>query len=508
MTAERTLIGALLVDTDRLIDVAPMLTPDDFLDPIYADIYGAMLRLQEDRRGIDFVTVADALSGHTKLAQIGGSAFLATIAAEVPTSSHAESYAKMVKGRSVKRMLGRMGREISRLAETDERADALVERAEQQVLALSRTGSHSLPMHIYDVANENFERYAALYEAKDKAALFGLTTGFPGLDDLLTGLPPGHLMIVAARPSVGKSAFALDIARYVASHRAKNVAIFSLEMTKREIMDRVIAGFLGVETWKLKKGELTEDEFARMGKLFDKLKDHPIYLDDDSDTTLAHLRSKARRLAMEHGLDLLIVDYLQLIEAPDTATENRTQQVSYISRSLKNLARELQCPIIALSQLSRSCEQRSPPIPVLSDLRESGAIEQDADTVLMLYRADMYDPDGAESGLTDVYVRKNRNGPTGHVEIRFDGARMSFRESLPAEESAPRPASERPFPSTATAARSPGVRLAIAQPSPPLATERRAVGDQRSTSDAAWESRRTPLGEGQRVADLRPRLPA
>lgn len=237
-------------------------------------------------------------------------------------------------------------------------------------------------------------------------------------------------MIVAARPSMGKSCFALDVARHAAAKQGKNVAVFSLEMTKQEIMDRVIAGFLGIEAWRLKKGQLSPEDFQRMGSLFDQLKQHPLYIADDSDTTISNLHSKARRQQMEHGLDLLIIDYLQLIEVTDRASgENRTQQVSHISRSLKNLARELNCPIIALSQLSRATEQRNPPIPILSDLRESGGIEQDSDMVLMLFREEVYDEDCTRpAGLTDVYVRKNRNGPTGRVTLSFEMEKMSFRD--------------------------------------------------------------------------------
>jgi len=426
--AERTLLGALLMDADRIVDIASIVTADDFHDPVHRDVYRAIHDLYEERSAIDFVTVCEKLKGNDSLSHIGGSAFLAQLAEDVPTSSHAETYAKIVKDRSLKRRLQQIGHDIAKLPESDRPAEELVERAEQKLLALSRSSTDAVPTHIYDAGAESYERYAKLHEAEDKTALFGITTGFLRLDQMLTGLPPGHLMIVAARPSVGKTAFALDIARHVASKRGKHVALFSLEMTRQEIMDRVIAGFLGVETWKLKKGELTEGEFARMGTLFDELRDHPIYIDDDPDTTLAHLRSKARRTKIEHGLDLLIIDYLQLVEVPDAAGENRTQQVTLISRSLKNLARELHCPVIALSQLSRSCEQRSPPIPVLSDLRESGAIEQDADCVLMLYRGSLYNEDSDNPGLTDVYLRKNRSGPTGHAEIQFDGARMSFAE--------------------------------------------------------------------------------
>ncbi|MCI0357845.1 MAG: replicative DNA helicase, partial [Planctomycetaceae bacterium] len=328
------------------------------------------------------------------------------------------------------RQLAGVGRTIQALAgdATLPAAEAL-ERAEQKLLALSRQAVRSSPQHIADIGSSTYERYAALHQAKDKSALFGITTGFRRLDELLAGLPPGSLTILAARPSIGKSSLALDIARNVASQQGKNVAIFSLEMTKQEIMDRIIAGFLGVETWKLKKGQLTEADFGRMGSLFDQLRDHPIFIDDDPDTTIGNLRSKARRQQLEHGLDLLIIDYLQLIEVTDRAAgENRTQQVSHISRSLKTLARELGAPIIALSQLSRATEQRSPPIPILSDLRESGGIEQDSDVVLMLYREEVYNEDCDNPGLTDAYVRKNRHGPTGRISLCFDKQRMSFRD--------------------------------------------------------------------------------
>ncbi len=427
--AEKSLLGSLLIDPERLIDVIAQLSPEDFHDPIHRTIYRAVVKLHDERKKIDFVTVADALRSDEAVQRIGGTAFLAELGTNVPSSFHATEYAGIIRDKAVHRQLLRVGEKIQELGwdESLESDDAMGV-AEQLLLQVARNRSLSKPQHIADVGAESYDRYTRLHNAEDKSALFGLTTGFAKLDELLTGLPAGHLMIVAARPSMGKSAFALDIARHVASTQKKNVAIFSLEMTKQEIMDRVIAGYLGVQTWKLKKGELTPNDFTRMGTLFDTLKDHPIFIDDDPDTTLNNLRSKARRLQLEHGLDLLIIDYLQLIEVTDKAAgENRTQQVSHISRQLKNLARELQAPIIALSQLSRSVEQRTPPIPVLSDLRESGSIEQDADSVLMLYRESMYNEDCDDQFLTEVYLRKNRHGPTGRTELHFDAARMSFR---------------------------------------------------------------------------------
>ncbi|HQR05653.1 MAG TPA: replicative DNA helicase [Gemmatales bacterium] len=426
--AEQSLLGALFIDPERLLDVITLVTADDFYDPIHRRIYATLCTLHESHRKIDFVTVADALRGDPALEAIGGSAYLATLSNSVPTSSHATEYAGIIRDKALHRKLLNVGERIQALGKDEgvSGEDALG-MAENLLLQTSRHSSVDKPQHIAEVGAESYERYTHVFNAKDKTALFGLTTGFQRLDDMLTGLPAGHLMIVAARPSMGKSAFALDIARHVASSQQMNVAIFSLEMSKQEIMDRVIAGYLGVQTWKLKKGELTQQDFERMGTLFDQLKKHPIYIDDDADTTLQNLRSKARRLQMEHGLDLLIIDYLQLIEVTDKAAgENRTQQVSHISRQLKNLARELQAPIIALSQLSRTVEQRSPPIPVLSDLRESGSIEQDADSVLMLYRQSMYDEDCDNPTLTDVYLRKNRHGPTGRIELQFNAAKMSF----------------------------------------------------------------------------------
>jgi replicative DNA helicase len=430
LDAEQTLLGALLLDGERMIDVAPVIAAADFYDPLHRAVYAAIERMHEARLPVDPVTIADALRSEEQLSARGGITFLMTLAENVVTSSHAPRYAEIVREKSLRRRLSAVGQTIAALSGDEAlTAPEALERAEQLLVALARRGSQNLPQQIADIASESYVRYAQLHAAEDKTTLFGVRTGFHDLDQMLTGLQPGSLTIIAARPGMGKTSLALDIGRSVAALQRKNVALFSLEMSKQEIMDRIIAGELGIDAWRLKKGELSAADFERMGRLFDGLKEHPIYLDDDPDTTLANLRSKARRQQLEHGLDLLIIDYLQLIEVTDRGVvgENRTQQVSHISRSLKNLARELQCPIIALSQLSRSVEQRSPPIPILSDLRESGSIEQDADMVLMLYREAAYNEDAGEIGTTDVFVRKNRSGPTGRVGLEFDHAKMSFR---------------------------------------------------------------------------------
>lgn len=426
--AERVVLGALLIDHDRYFEIAGVLRPDDFREPLFRDIYALIVRLHEARQPVDFITVSEGLRDHQPFQAIGGSGYLAELCNNVPTSSHALRYAELIRDAALKRRLGDAARSIALIAaDPGAEASEALERAEQQVLALSRRGTRTPPRHIAEIGSEAFDRYARLYQSTDKDALLGLRTGFRDLDHFLTGLQAGQLLIVAARPSMGKTSLALDIARHVAGVQHKNVAVFSLEMSRQELMDRVVAGFLGVDAWKLKKGQLSETDFQRLGTLMDGLREHPLYIDDDSDTTLVNLRSKARRQQIEYGLDLLIIDYLQLIEVTDRASgENRTQQVSHISRQLKNLARELQCPIIALSQLSRSVEQRNPPIPILSDLRESGSIEQDADSVLMLYRRGAYDEECDQPNLTDVYIRKNRHGPTGRVDLLFQPPKMSF----------------------------------------------------------------------------------
>lgn len=426
--AEKTTLGALLLDPEAIVYVAPLLKHEDFYDPVYRDIYKAIVQLYEQSVPIDFVTVNQALQHHGRLQQIGGSAFLAQLATDVPTASHVIRYAETVREKSRRRQLIRLGQQIAALGQDyDKSTEELMEAAEQGILQVSRHGMGDKPVDLIALRDERYEHYAAVHEAEDKSAHYGLTTGFRDLDELLIGLPPGDLIIVAARPSMGKTAFAQQIAQQVVENLDKTVTIFSLEMSKEQLADRTFAGALGVSTHMLRKGLLPEADFQRMGKVFDGIKGERLFIDDDADRTLVNLRSKARRQQMEHGLDLLIVDYLQLIEVTGpTVKENRVQQISQVSRQLKQLARELHIPVIAVSQLSRNVENRPDKRPQLSDLRESGSIEQDADTVLMLYREDYYDEDTDRTGMTDVYVRKHRQGPTGRFELLFNRERMAF----------------------------------------------------------------------------------
>ena len=431
IAAERTTLGALLLDPDAIAKVAGTLVPKDFYDPVNGKIFAVIQGLYEQGSPVDFVTVSESLEEDSRIQAAGGSVFLAELANNVPTSSHVGTYAKIVRDHSTKRRAVQIARTIESLAlDADQSPDDVIEAAEQGILRLSRQLAERTCFDLADLREERYSHYSEVYEAEDKAAFYGLTTGFPDLDRLLTGLPASDLIVLAARPSMGKTAFALDIAQHVVNRLDKSVMLVSLEMSKEQVADRILAGALGVSTHDLKKGLIEEEHFRKMGQVFDTIPGRRFYIDDDCDSTLAHLRSKARRHQIENGLDLLIVDYLQLIEVGGNAIlENRVQEVSKISRDLKRLARELRVPVIAVSQLSRNVENRADKRPQLSDLRESGSIEQDADTVLMLYRDDYYNEDSDQPGITDVYVRKQRQGPTGRIEVRFNKERMRH-ESL------------------------------------------------------------------------------
>lgn len=428
LEAERTVIGALLIDLEAIFKISARLRSDDFHDPVLGDIYNAIQQLSEKRTPVDFVTVADSLRDNKKIQQLGGSAFLAEITSNVPTASHVERYAKIVIGYSRRRQLAKLGQRITSLAyEEGKSSSDLIEQAEREFLKISHESTVHAPVMLAEMREERFDRYTTLYEADDATQLVGTRTGFPALDNLLTALAPGHFTVLAGRPSMGKTALALDIARHVGLAQHKTVAIFSLEMMKEDIFDRIFGSLSGISPWKLTKGLLSEDQFMQMGPVLDQLKNQQIYVDDDPDRSLINIRSKARRLQLQQPLDLLVIDYLQLIQVTDrSARENQTQKITHISESLKQLARELHCPVLALSQLSRECERRPDKRPQMSDLRDSGSIEQDADHVLMLYRDGYYDDAAEDTTLTDLYVRKNRHGPTGHIELRFDEAKMSF----------------------------------------------------------------------------------
>ncbi|MCH7688256.1 MAG: replicative DNA helicase [Planctomycetes bacterium] len=426
--AEQTVIGALIADADAIYKIDGRLRSDDFYDPVHALIYKAILELTQEGSPIDLMILSNKLQDAGQVNAAGGSAYLSELTTTVPTSAHIEKYADIVIGYSRRRQLAKLGKKMAGIAEAEEKtADELIEMAEQEFLKLSQHTASQHPVALKDMCFDRHARYTMLHDADDPVEHYGIRTGFPALDDKLTAMAPGQMIVVAGRTSMGKTAFALNIARNVGMTQGKTVGIFSLEMENAEIFDRMFGDVSGIGPWRLNKGRFTEEELGKIGPAMDRIGASRIYVDDDPNHTLTNIRSKARRLHMEHGLDLLIIDYLQLIEVTQRSIrDNATQMMTHISKSVKRLARELHCPILALCQLNRYVEHRPDKQPQLSDLRESGAIEQDADRVLMLYREGYYDPDVENPNLTDVFIRKNRNGPTGRIELDFDPEQMRF----------------------------------------------------------------------------------
>lgn len=429
LEAERTVLGALLIDEDAILKVRGKLQPDDFYDPVYRTIYEAIARLFDERKKIDFVTVAAILQNDKHLSSIGGSAFLAELAAAVPTASHIEQYATIVAEKGSQRALITAGQKIMGLGyeESSPLVDLLAQ-AQAEMLSLSGQGSGHPSATLGAVAKDRYRVIGEIRDGGDSELKRRVLTGYRDIDYYFNGFEPGTLNIVAGRPSMGKSALLLDIARNASQAGTKKVLVLSLEMTREQLTDRLLAGASGVSMPAMYRGQVDDEQFLFLGKAVDDLQQYTITLDDDPDSSLPNLQTKALRHHYEQGLDLLVIDYLQLIEAPPETRKrgNRVEQVSAISRGLKKLARDLGAPILAGCQLSRQVESRPQCIPLLADLRESGSIEQDADNVLMLYREGYYDEDCAEPDVTTVYIRKNRQGPVGMAELMFNKETTQF----------------------------------------------------------------------------------
>ena len=426
--AERSLLGSLLLAKDSIVQVADLVGADDFYHDSHKLIYEVLFELFQKRTPIDLLTVASALSNKGELENIGGKSYLAEIVDSVVTAAHVYQYGVIVKHKSTLRKLISAGDHIKGLGynETDEIEDIL-ESAEKNLFNVSQTFVKDKFMHIKDILAKTYEKITDLHDPEAKENYRGTPTGFKSIDNILSGLQPSDMVVIAARPAMGKTALALNIAQNIAK-TGKSVGIMSLEMSKGQLVERMFCSLLQVDSWKMRTGQLTEDDFARIGPVMDELNNYKIYIDDSIGNSLPELRAKARRLQMEHGLDMIMIDYLQLMSSGKSGGnfQNRVNEISEISRSLKALARELHIPIIALSQLSRAVEQRPNKIPVLSDLRESGAIEQDADVVMMMYREDYYEEDTDRPGITDIYIRKHRNGKTGRIELMFKKEQMKF----------------------------------------------------------------------------------
>ena len=430
--AEQSVLGSILIDKEAIVQVADLLSPADFYYDIHRILYEAVSDLYNRHDPIDLLTVANLLEERKQIDIVGGPAYLAELTSAVPTSTHVFKYAQIVKSKATLRRMIKAGNVIAGCGyEEDENIENLLETAEKEVFSISQTFLKDRFIHIKEILNKRYEEIVNLHHASEEDKIKGIPTGFRSLDKILSGLQPSDLIVLAARPSMGKTALALSMAQKIAieSPKKKTIGIFSLEMSKEQLVDRLFCSILGVDSWKLQHGKLDDKDFENMGEAMDKLSQASVFIDDSVGMSIAQLKAKARRLQMEHGLDLIIIDYLQLM-SPGTHNYqgNRVQEISEISRSLKELGRELHIPVIALSQLSRAVELRNPKIPQLSDLRESGAIEQDADVVLMLYRKDYYEENVSEeeAGITEVFIRKHRNGPIGKAELRFDKTQMRF----------------------------------------------------------------------------------
>lgn len=426
--AEASLLGAILIDTDAIVKIADSITPADFYEARNSRIYEAMVDLYEKRSAIDVLTLADKLRNNGYLDMVGGPAYLTELTNFVPTAAHAEQYASIVSEKAMRRRLITTAQEMSTLG-FDESTGIreLIEEAETRLFSVSQQQVKQSITSIEDILADSFERLDDLH--KDKKSLRGIPTGYKDMDDMLAGLQRSDLFILAARPAMGKTAFVLNLAHNVAVKAKEPVLIYSLEMGKEQLVDRLLSMQSGVDAWALRTGNLTDQDFEKIGEAMGVLSEAPIFIDDTPGITVSDMRTKARRQSHKQQLGLVIVDYLQLMSGGSrfASAANRVQEISEISRGLKGVARELDVPLIALSQLSRSVESRTPQIPQLADLRESGSIEQDADIVAFLYREDYYNPESERQNIMDVLIKKHRHGPTGGVELYFDRDRQAIR---------------------------------------------------------------------------------
>lgn len=425
LDAEKSLLGAVLIDEETLADISEHVTSKDFYDRRHATIYGGMMRLFERHKPVDLLTLTEELKKKDELEIIGGSAYLTELTNYVPTAAHAEAYAELVAQKAVRRRLIKASGEISELGyDEDTTTQELLERAEAELFSVSDQSLKQDLVSIESILTESFDRMEELH--RNKGALRGVRTGYRDLDNMTAGLQRSDLIILAARPAMGKTTLVTNLAYNVATVAKQPVLFFSLEMSKEQLVDRMLADASGVDAWNIRTGNLSDDDFSKLSEAMGEMAEAPIYIDDTPGLSVLEMRTKARRAAHEAPLGLIIVDYLQLMQGSGKSDGNRVQEVSEISRGLKLIAREMNVPVIALSQLSRSVENRSPQIPQLADLRESGSIEQDADIVMFIYREAYYNPETERENVTDLIIAKHRNGPVGRVELYFHPERLRF----------------------------------------------------------------------------------
>jgi replicative DNA helicase len=427
--AEMSVLGSLMLDKDAIFRVADILSPRDFYKSLHADIYETMLDLVSTRDPIDIISVTNRLKEKGKLDQIGGASYLATLINTVPTASHIEHYGSVVKRKRLLRDLIQASHHIAQLGYREaEEVEELIDEAEQKIFGIAKDSLRQDFSLVREALGEAWGRIERLHSGGGN--LRGVSTGFLDLDSYLAGLQKSDLIVLAARPSLGKTSLALNIGRNVAVQEKKAVGIFSVEMSREQVVDRLLAAEAQVDLWRLRTGRLRSDgpdnDFIRIRDAMDRLSSPLIYIDDTPSPTVMEIRAKSRRLQAREDLGLVVVDYLQLVRGRDNS-ESRVQEVSDISRALKALAKELNVPVLALSQLSRAVEMRPAARPKLSDLRESGSIEQDADVVLFIYREDKVKENSEKKNIAEILIEKHRNGPTGKVDLYFHDETASFR---------------------------------------------------------------------------------
>jgi replicative DNA helicase len=421
--AEQGVLGAILIDKDAIIPVSEILSSEHFYNDINGIIFDAIFVLYEERKPIDLLTVTAQLKKKKVFDKVGTS-YLTDLTTVVPTAANVMHYAQLVKEAATKRALIHAGTEISEMGyEEAKEVKEILDKAESSIFSISQGNMIRGFVPVKDTLTESFDRIDELH--RKGAGLRGVKTGFTDLDNMLSGMQKANLIILAARPGQGKTALVVNIAQHIAVNEKSAVGIFSLEMSKEELVDRLLVSQADVDAWKLKTGKLSEDDFSNLSDAMGKLAEAPIYIDDTPGLSLVEMRSKARRLQMEHNVSLIVVDYLQLVD-PGRRYDNRVQEVSMVSQSLKNLARELNVPVLSASQLSRAVEHRGEKKPQLADLRESGAIEQDADVVMFIYRPDVETSGSTLTTPTKLLIAKHRNGPTGEIDLLFRGDRIRF----------------------------------------------------------------------------------
>lgn len=425
--AEVSLLGSILIDEEVITSIADKLTANDFYEKRHGTIYANMLKLFEQHKPVDLLTLSSSLKDAGELENIGGSSYLTELTNAVPTAAHGEHYADIVAEKAMRRKLIKASEDIVGLSFSDHTASVqeILEEAEKRLFLVSQRSLKQDLISIEQILAEGFDRLDELH--KNKGRLRGIRTGWRDLDNKTAGLQRSDLIILAARPAMGKTTLVGNLVQNVAQIEKQPVLFFSLEMSKDQLVDRMLAAESGVDAWNIRTGNLTDEDFEKLGSAMGELSEAPIFIDDTPGITVLEMRTKARREAQKHPLGLIVIDYLQLMSSSRGGSDfNRVQEVSEISRGLKLIARELNVPVIALSQLSRSVESRNPQIPQLSDLRESGSIEQDADIVAFLYREDYYNPETDRQHITDLILAKHRNGPTGRIELYFHPEKLKF----------------------------------------------------------------------------------